>query len=451
MTTKLEFIPANDKQKLFMESKARYILMSGAVGAGKSYMGIWKGFLLNLLYPGNRGLICRKEFSSLKASTMITLFEKVIPQDMIISYDKIDGVLKHKTGVPGVYSFISFSGLDKKADQQYPTKVGSTEYGWIFADETTELTEDDWQVLATRLRHKPSIVTFNKCKTHLNWPKKLSYKMYCDQMVRQLFGATNPDSPHHYLYKFFFEHTDDLDRQLILTTPYDNPYLDEDYIKALEATLTGIRRDRLLHGKWVQAEGIIYDCFDMSKNLIDYNPEKDVNKYKSFFGGADSNFPTPRAGLLMGEDASKGELHILDEYYIPNSHPEDLGKWFSEFAFRYTKNVEVFHDPADPDAIAKINYFSMLTCEKANNKVIPGIDAVYSMLKTGRLKINRRCKHLIKYLQTYSWKKGATDQPVKKDDHLPDALRYAVFTWKNTYETSSGESNNEETFIPFGG
>ena len=431
----INFEPINPKQKLFMESIKTFILLSGAVSAGKSFLGCWKGFMLNLIYPGNRGLICRKEFSSLKSSTLVTLFEKVIPPEMIIKYDKIDGVLTHRTGVPGVNSVMCFSGLDKKADQQYPTKIGSTEYGWIFGDETTEFTEDDFQVLATRLRYKITVLNFYRLKKAFGWHKNFTYDIYMEQMVRQFFGATNPDSPKHYLYKFFFEDQND-DRLLIRTTPQENIKNDPKYLKLIDSTLTGIRRERLWHGKWVQAAGAIYDCFSYGLNVIDINFVEEMSTYKRFFGGADSNFPKPRAGVIFGEKAN-GEIHILDEFYQEATQPEDLGKWYSQFATHFGIHITVYHDPSDPSAIDKLNAYPGVSCEKAKNPVSPGIASVHRHLKLGVLKINKICVKSIEYLGSYKWKKGSKDVPDKADDHLPDAIRYGIFT-NNIGE--SGES-----------
>ena len=220
-----KFSPANEKQRDFLNSTRKYLMLSGAVAAGKSLIGCYKGFMMNIKYPGNRGLICRKEARSLPGSTIHTLLTQVIPSDWIVSYNRMRGELVHKTMTPGVHSTIIFSGLDKKADQSYPTKIGSTEYGWIFFDEGIEGNEGDWMMLSTRLRYKIP---------HLSDEEN-------SQIHRQLFTATNPDSPYHWLHKFFFESKDD-DREVFLTTPYDNPFLPEGYLKALEGSLTGIAR-----------------------------------------------------------------------------------------------------------------------------------------------------------------------------------------------------------------
>jgi len=383
------------------------------VGAGKSLLGCMKGFMLNLKYPGNKGLICRKESTSLKASTMVTLFEQVIPPEMIVNYDKQKGVLEHKTSIESVNSFIVFSGLDKKADQSYPTKIGSTEYGWIFVDEGVELSEGDWDFLNTRLRYK--IKDFSDEDNSL--------------IPRQMFTATNPDSPNHWMFKFFFTNKNN-SREVILTSSYDNPYLPKDYLQELENNLVGIRRQRLLEGKWVQAEGVIYDSLDLNVHVVTQDV---INKqiFVEYIAGADSNYPLPRACVLIGVTKSK-EYFVVDEFYREKSEIEELRDWLEEKAKLLKQNILVFHDPSDAQSIAELSHSSYLFCEKANNAVIPGISTVAGLLNNKRLFINAKCSYLIGELQGYVWRKGAEGEvPLKENDHLCDGLRYGCHSFNS--------------------
>lgn len=395
-------------------------MLSGAVGAGKSFMGGHKGLLLNMKYPGNRGLICRKEGKSLVGSTLKTLFEDVIPQEWIVAHNRQDGMITHKTPIPGVYSTISYGGLDKKADQSYPTKIGSTAYGWIFVDEGIELDLGDWDMLTTRLRYK--IPGYTAAQN--------------DLMPRQMFTATNPDSPQHWLHKFFFDNKTEA-REVFLTTPYENKYLPRDYLKSLEETLVGFRKERLLNGKWVQAEGAIYVDFDMLKHVVDKNSflidttgALSLISYKRIIFGADSNFPKPRAAVMLGVRGD-GSVDLIDEFYEERAHVTKLRDWIEGWAEKRKAAVEVFHDPSDPDAIDTLDEGRKISCSKADNKIIPGISEVSRYFANDLIRINRTCVNTIKYLQTYRWKKGAEEEvPEKKDDHLMDALRYALNSTK---------------------
>ena len=412
-----KFKPANEKQKMFLESTQKYIMLSGAVAAGKSLIGCYKGFMLNMMYPGNRGLICRKEARSLPGSTIQTLFGQVIPRELIVSYNQMKGELIHRTPMKGVFSTIIFSGLDKKADQSYPTKIGSTEYGWIFADEGIELDEGDWMMLSTRLRYKIPRLSDEQNST----------------VPRQMFTATNPDSPYHWLHKFFFQSKSD-DRKVFLTTPYDNPYLPKDYLKALEGSLTGIARERLLHGKWVIAEGVIYTGFEPRIQVVDDSHFLPYKDYKELILGADSNYPLPRAAVLIGVRGN-GRIDILDEFYREAAHVEELCDWIHGIYKQSGNFVKVYHDPSDPTAIDKIKLTEGAIVEKAANKVVPGISEVSRYFNNDLIRIHEKCQNFVQELLSYCWelnKKG--DKPRKVNDHLCFIAGTKIFTengWEN--------------------
>jgi len=383
------------------------LLLSGAVGAGKSVAGCMKGYRLNMKYPGNRGLIVRKAAISLRNSTIRTLLGQIIPHTEITSYNQMTGILRHRTGKKDVFSEIVFCGLDKRADQQYPTKIGSTEYGWIFLDEGIEATKEDWDMLTSRLRHK--IPDFEE-----DYP-------------RQIFTATNPDSPNHWMYEFFFKEKKE-DREAFLCTPYDNPMLPEDYIKSLEESFSGLARERLLLGKWVQAEGIIYPSFDLNKHVVEKAQFLELKDYKRVIFGADSNYPLPRAAVLIGIKGD-GTVDLIDEFY-QTAHVEDLIKWLKEWKEKRGWTIFGYHDPSDPASIDKINRESGISCEKADNTVIAGISEVNRYFEKNLIKISKDCVNLIKELQSYRWKDKGKEQPLKEEDHLMDSLRYALMSIK---------------------
>lgn len=403
--------PINEKQKAFLESRANYLMYSGAVGAGKSFIGCVKGLLLNLRYPGNVGLICRKEASTLNNSTLRTLFEQVLPPELIVYRNDQKGLVRHKTTTPGVYSTIIWSGLDKTATQEYPTKIGSTEFGWIFLDEGVEADQGDWQMLGTRLRHKiPGLSQAANAR-----------------VPRQMFTATNPDTPYHHLHEFFIQQQDHPDRQVIFTTPYENPYLPVDYIKSLENNLTGVFRDRLLLGKWVSAEGMIYKAFNPDTHVTSegYLP---ISDYKQIIAGADSNYPLPRASLIIGLTGD-GEAHVLEEFYQKGAQVEDLREWLEAWAEEHDRWITVYHDPSDPSAIDKLNRGLRSSALKADNKVVSGISEVSRYFDQDLIKIKPSCSNLIKELQAYRWQaRKEGEKPDKSDDHAVDALRYALHT-----------------------
>ena len=227
-------------QQGFMESTAREVLYSGAFGAGKSRAGCEKGLFFSLKYPGNRGLITRKAYTDLRDTTMDTWFRRVLPPHLIRSYNKQEHKVILKNG-----SEILFIGMDQAS------KIGSLEVGWIFADETTEFTEEDWSMLLGRLRLP-------------------------DVPFRQIFGATNPSSPVHWLYKRFFQNGELRKKgttQVFTSRSTDNKFNPNDYIESLNS-LTGKYKQRYVDGMWIGFEGLVYDVYDPTVHLLPRNTTK---------------------------------------------------------------------------------------------------------------------------------------------------------------------------------
>jgi len=165
---KIKLQPINKTQSDFIESPAARVLFSGAFGAGKSVALCTKALKLSLDYPGNFGLICRKVRATLAQTTIKTFFELVCPRELIADYNKSEGLVTLTNG-----SQILFGGLDD------PLKLGSLNLGWCGIDEAIETTEEDWKMLEGRLR--------------------------LPNVLHQIFAATNPGPPSHYLYRIFFK------------------------------------------------------------------------------------------------------------------------------------------------------------------------------------------------------------------------------------------------------
>jgi phage terminase large subunit len=64
--------------------------------------------------------------------------------------------------------------------------------------------------------------------------------------------------------------------------------------------------------------------------------------------------------------------------------------------------------------------------------VLPGIAYVQSLLETGRLKISASCTETLAALDQYQWDTKEhliKEKPVHKYSHIPDAIRYALYTF----------------------
>ena len=262
--------PVNKAQDGFINSQASRCLFSGAFGSGKSIALCYKGFKLSQYYPKNYGLICRKVRATLGQTTLKTFFDRVCPRELIADYNKSEGLVTLTNG-----SQILFGGLDD------PLKLGSLELGWAGIDEAIETVEDDWRMVEGRLR-LPGV-------------------------PHQIFAATNPGPPSHYLYRMFFQENRG---DVYQASSYDNPELPEDYKQRL-AEFEGIYKDRYVLGLWKGLEGLVYSAFDDRVCLI---PRFEVDKNWLVHSGHDFGRKNA-AALFYAESPATGDLFLFVEYW----------------------------------------------------------------------------------------------------------------------------------------
>ena len=85
----------------------------------------------------------------------------------------------------------------------------------------------------------------------------------------------------------------------------------------------------------------------------------------------------------------------------------------------------VIIDPSAASMIALLRKRKIFRVRRADNRVLPGIRLVGSLLQQGRLKIGKNCKDAIREFGLYVWQDdGERDAPVKRQDHAMDDIRY---------------------------
>lgn len=269
----LLYQPINQTQENFVKSQASRILYSGAFGAGKSVALCTKALKLSLDYPKNFGLICRKVRATLTQTTLKTFLELVCPKELIADYNKTEGLITLTNG-----SQVLFGGLDD------PLKLGSLNLGFAGIDEAIETNEEDWKMLEGRLR--------------------------LPNVPHQIFGATNPGPPVHYLYKMFFQ---DKRGEVYQASSLENPELPADYLARLKE-FEGTYYERYVLGRWVGMEGLVYSAFNEKVCLI---PRFGIPKTWLIYSGHDFGLSNP-AALFYAQDPQTGNFYLFQEY-VPGS------------------------------------------------------------------------------------------------------------------------------------
>ena len=139
-------------------------------------------------------------------------------------------------------SMLLFLGM---ADAGQRERVRSMSFDMAWLEEATQFEEADYNEILARMRG--SAGTF-----------------------RQIVLTTNPDGPNHWMKRRLI---DGKEAHVYLSSAKDNPYLPHEYHASL-AQMTGVQRQRLLEGRWTQAEGVIYDnwTYENITHDAEYNP-----------------------------------------------------------------------------------------------------------------------------------------------------------------------------------
>lgn len=203
-------------------------------------------------------------------------------------------------------------------------------------------------------------------------------------------------------------------------------------------------------GKWASFVGSVYRSFDRKIHVVDEVKErglffpsgKPLPDHRAI-GGIDWGGNNPFVflwGLYLPEHDC---WYIYDEYYwdyrkrgsrLIRDHAKEILARTSMWGIPLIRTWSD-HDVQDRHEI----HAEGISSHPAKKEVRPGIEYVQSLFKirqqTGRprLFIASRCVNLIRETISLKWPKGSdfrdpTDEPVKKDDHAPDAMRYLLFS-----------------------
>jgi PBSX family phage terminase large subunit len=383
----------NRKQDEFIFSTAEFVCIKGTWGCGKSLAMIISACQECEKYPNNLYLLVRKEYIDLKNSTM---------KDWDDEFGDRYPIVGNEARFPNGSTLIFAHGDDLNSFKNI--NLGGA--GMIQAE---EMSEEDFWFLKGRLRRKEG--------------------------TRQLRLECNFDGK-NYIYKLFNEQKLG---HLITTNTFDNERnLPSDYILGLKK-LPKKMQERHLYGSDDDMEGLVWDEFSQSTSVVDpfYIPE-DWDKRIAI----DYGYTNPTA-VLWGATDWDGNTYIFDEHYEANKPISYHADKIKERKYQNIKQRVI-----DPSTFSKTQHkdsgvFSIadeylangICLEPANNDVLLGLTKVNEGFKSRKLFIFKSCTNLIREIQGYKWKKlklhsdkNAPEEPVKKDDHANDALRYLYMT-----------------------
>jgi hypothetical protein len=389
-------------------------LLAGPAETGKTFAALWRLDAMLRATPKARAVFVRKVRADM-GGTVLATWARVT--ELRGSPPAVYGGAH-----PEWYEYPNgakclIAGMDR------PGSVLSGEFDWVYVNQAEELGLDAWETLSTRVTGRGAVT-----------PHPM------------LFGDCNPGPPTHWI----------LSRpalKVLHSRHEDNPTLYDERtgewteqgrrtLTVLDS-LTGVRKERLRFGRWVAAEGVVYEEFDRGLHVINSFPiPRDWRRVRS----VDFGYTNPFVCQWWAIDPD-GRAYLYREVYRAGRLVEDHARDIRALTGSDPIEATVAdHDAEDRATLARHGIVTV----PARKAVGLGIQAVQARLRPAgdgkprlfifrdalaardeSLVASRRPVCTADEFETYSWPKGADgkpvkEEPVKSDDHGMDAMRYAV-------------------------
>lgn len=253
-------------------------------------------------------------------------------------------------------------------------------------------------------------------------------------LFKQLTGTLNPWSKSTWIKPRFFdvnEIEEDEDIFTDTTTYKNNEFLGKDDVRLFEKLRVTNPKRYFIEGEgnWGISEGLIYENWKVE--YFDYRKmakEKDLHGYSIYnqLYGLDfgySNAPTAFVSILHKPEELK--LYVFYEFYQKRMSNKEIFQKLKDAGF-VDKKIKA--DSEDPKSIDELYMMGCVRMEgvKKGVSVVAGIQK----LQDYEIIVHPRCTNFIEELNNYIWATDARtgnplNKPVKKHDHLMDAMRYA--------------------------
>lgn len=252
----------------------------------------------------------------------------------------------------------------------------------------------------------------------------------CSVPGSKLWFNCNPEGPGHWFYREWICKAEEKRALYLHFTMEDNPGLTDAVRARYQRAYSGAFYQRFVLGKWIAAEGRIYDFFD-PVTFCRKPPSGEMEEYRI---SVDYGTANPASFGLWGR--RDGVWYRVKEFYY-NSRLTGRQKTDAEYVEELQSLAGehvVARVVADPSAASFILALRQAgyTVEHADNHVLDGIRVTADALKNGTLVICDGCVDCLREMELYCWKEGR-DAPKKENDHAMDDLRY--FAMSLTAET----------------
>lgn len=361
-------------------------------------------------YPGTMGLMLRKQRQSMTNSTVLFFERTIVGPDPDVRH--FPSKLRFEYGNGSILAYGGMDGDEQKEQIRSIGQEGSLHIVWM--EEANRFTEDDFNEILARMRG-----------AGVSWI--------------QVILSTNPDAPTHWIYRRLILKKE---ASVYYSKAINNPHNPANYINILKK-MTGVTKLRLSDGKWVQAEGVIYEGFNEDVHVID--PFSIPDSWPRYLV-VDFGITAPFVALWMAYSESSDRIYVYREIYMTRrtvrSHAAQIKVLSGDEEF---EAIICDHDAEDRltleeeglynvEAYKDIDRGIQLMTErlKIRDDGKPGIQFFRDMLVEvdENLRDGNKPISTLEEFNAYVWARDrdgtVKNKPVNANDHGMDCTRYGV-------------------------
>ena len=233
----------------------------------------------------------------------------------------------------------------------------------------------------------------------------------------------------------------------------DNPFLSKEEIEILNSSLSEQELEARRFGRFVNSEGLVYSEFDENVNVIEpFSFPKEWQDNISIDPGL--NNPLSAHWYIRDFD---GNVYVVAEHFEAKRsieyHSQKIKEISDNLGWKRANNgmISALIDSAanqrtlasEKNVVELFYDNDILVNSRVNKDLFSGISVVKRYLRSNdgksKLFIFKNCVNMIREFKSYWW--GSGDNPIKKDDHCLDELRYYLMNLTNFCSNAREEKN----------
>ena len=266
-------------------------------------------------------------------------------------------------------------------------------------------------------------------------------------LFKQTTVTFNPWNENHWLKSRFFDRPDP--RVFAATTDYRcNEFLDEAdravYERMKEENPRGYAVAGL--GQWGHSQGLVFENWSVEPFSLGELQREGV---RHIFGLDYGYTNDPTAFIAAAADEEAKRLYVYDEHYEKRMLNDAIAEMIRRKGYHKERIRADGAEPKSNDDLRRLGIGRLQAAAKGRDSVAAGI----ARLQEYRILVHPRCVHTAAELAAYTWQEDGREgvyrnTPCDRDNHLMDALRYAM---EDLPRPPRGEQRVQRYGLPRGG